>query len=398
MDVKFHLKSNGEPAKCYAGTRPCPIGGEHFSSEREARFYYEETRTSELFPQGIKSNEIDPKELAKLAEFTSDEEIIEQILLTGSDTALKNLGKNPNVSSDDLERAYKKAKSVMAKRMLIRNPNFPIRLLSGEDFAKKLSLTKDFSDYKKLLEDDDFGDRHALAIENDPTLRGKVYSNFYLSNPNNKLSKKFLMDSVNTPGGREKLGNIISSNRYPAEEIENLPKTMIYWGTISHLTNPDYLDGYANWIIKNGDIRNSHDSAVALEIARNPNTSADTLSKLAPTGFASKEIFENPKTPERVKIALTSINSDLARFSKIEKIRKDNNLNSILDYLGEERESVSLGRSYSASRMRVNMDKAGKLGLTPEDIVYLLQPQRYNAGFKFDPESGLFEGRIDSSD
>jgi hypothetical protein len=44
--AKYHITAKGEPGICRASNKPCPLGGAHFSSKKEAAAYYEKDRAA----------------------------------------------------------------------------------------------------------------------------------------------------------------------------------------------------------------------------------------------------------------------------------------------------------------------------------------------------------------
>ncbi len=68
--AKFHLKENGEPGRCRAFLRACPLGGEdeHYSSKEEARAGFEE-KMAKVYDEALLENvlvESDNKEQKSL--------------------------------------------------------------------------------------------------------------------------------------------------------------------------------------------------------------------------------------------------------------------------------------------------------------------------------------------
>lgn len=52
MATKYHVSADGNPHKCFASVRPCPLGGpeEHYASEADARQAFEASMADQTFP------------------------------------------------------------------------------------------------------------------------------------------------------------------------------------------------------------------------------------------------------------------------------------------------------------------------------------------------------------
>lgn len=81
--TKYHVKDNGEPGRCEAAEGNCPLGGEHFSSEEEARVYYETQNSGDALSTLKKPAQSTPADITKYdviipqQQFRSEEKKIE---------------------------------------------------------------------------------------------------------------------------------------------------------------------------------------------------------------------------------------------------------------------------------------------------------------------------------
>lgn len=68
---KYHLNNDGEPAPCTATVRPCPVGGEHFSNEDDARRFYEQSQESFVIAQKKDPYAVSEKAVKETVELAS---------------------------------------------------------------------------------------------------------------------------------------------------------------------------------------------------------------------------------------------------------------------------------------------------------------------------------------
>lgn len=124
--MKYHISpSTGNPNRCYANTKPCPIGGEkeHYSSKEEARSAFEKTQTESKPLKKLNANDTrktnshvyafteDGKEAITFEQREEFKSLHSKIHFAPTPSlnkkeikVLENLAEGRNVTNEDLDR------------------------------------------------------------------------------------------------------------------------------------------------------------------------------------------------------------------------------------------------------------------------------------------------------
>jgi hypothetical protein len=398
--LKYHITKKGEPGVCYA-KHSCPLGSadEHFNSSREAATAYETKMTAELIPQGKTKETLGKRELNQLARITSDNDLIKKALEEGSSQTYKALAKNPNVGMHHLVYAYNSTDDLAVHEELTKHPRFPVGKMTPDQWYRRLNDNVQYgSRYDYLRKDTHIGDEHIKVWqENNGSGNVAAYSQLreIVRNPDNKLSQEKIVELAEA--NYTLMGAAMDSNRYPADRIKDLPDNLVYWGNVYKNSNPDYLDGYADWAIKNEGGYKSMD--ILQKVAGNENTSSATLEKIARSGYADREVYGNPNTSAKVKASLEARNPEVASMAKVDRlIEAHGDLKNKLTVKNDVNSPFGGNRGIRDTVIQLDPKKVKELGLTKTDIGVVFNSRVYNAGFSYDEESGIIKGSSDTTD
>lgn len=406
MATKFHITKKGEPGYCSA-KYSCPLGDSdaHYDSKEAAQAAYEAKMVAQLVPTSATKSELSASQLSGLAKVSSDPEVIEEVLTRGSDRALKNLAKNPNLTEAQLAMAYSLEKASEATRSaLAGHPNFPISQMSVSEWADQVEANTNSTRVNDLLASDAVTDAHLDEITHRDAARlaGSRWGQptnvqRALVNPYNSLSEARVVELGEKSWSN--IGRAMESNRYPAERIVGLSKDLIYWGNIDHTSNPAYLTGYADWAIANKEEKPHDAEYIATRVATNPETPTEALESLAQNDIASVAVYRNPRASEEVRRLCEFNDPEVGRVVKLDRLQDQfgGKLQEEITYMARTDQPFA-NRGLYDTRVRFNVERMAELGLDKEDIMTLMGRGKFNGGVFFDQETGVFRGTVDSTD
>ena len=400
--AKFHITAKGEPGVCNAQYN-CPLGGadEHYGTKQEAQQAFEAKMTAELFPAGKSKASLGMRDLNALAKVTSDNELIEEALERGSDRTFKNLAKNPHAGMHHLVRAYNSTEDPATRKALTAHEHFPVGKMSPEEFAANYEA-QEFSGKGNLMKDNMVTDAHVDAVLALPKPRfggGNGWATQdALSNPHNKLSQEKIVEIAEQNWGS--LGAAMRSGRYPAERIKGLPKPLVYWGNVTNTKDQAYLDGYADWAIAHKEDLKGDAEYMAGTVARNEATSDATLRSLAQEGLALDAVYKSPNASAVTKAVAMEKSPEVQRIAKLEKLEAQfpEGLKAAITVEASTNSPFGVNRGIRDTRVQFDVAKVKELGLDSEDIHTLMGRGHYNGGSRYNAETGLFTGTVDSTD
>lgn len=397
--MKYHVNAKGEPGRCSANAGKCPFGGEdrHHESAQEARSAYEARMTESLIPAGMEKKDLGLKALNELAKVSSDQDVLTEVVMRGSERSFKNLAKNPNADSSTLALAALRSSDEGTKAALYDHPNYSADSMPIDALAERLSRPASTRAFK-LSEADCINDAHLTALKKLTPDFKNVNVQGMLRNSNNNLSQDAVVELAERSWLN--MGAAQQSNRYPAGRIKDLPKALVYWGNIDRTDNPAYLEGYADWAIGQKEIDQHNSTYYAARVAANPETPASALKKLAQEGLALPEVALHPRATDEVR-ALCAFNSpDAESALKVARLQDQfgGKLKEEIVYMENANNPFGSNRGITDVRVRFNTERMAELGLDANDVHTLMGRGRYNGGASFDPETGIFKGTIDSTD
>lgn len=396
--AKYHINKSGEPKPCNAAYK-CPFGSaeEHHDTAEAARDAYEKEMTTQLVPEGASKKDIGLRDLTKLARVSSDKEVLSDAVERGSDRTYRALSENRHMTPDLLSKAADKSSSSETRKRLVAHKNFPVAKMTGDDAAELYNPHQSWEN-ARLEGSNDLNDEHVSAIKKK---HPRASLDQAVSNPNNKVSNE---TAIKLAQNKHSIGSLMRGNRITGEYIGDLPAKDVYWGDIYKETNPEYLDGFATSSLKGAKSEDAVEREKAhynaTHVAKNEHTSPRTLHRLTEGGVSLREVYENPNTePETRELAISS-DPDLARRAHLDDL--DQSLPGGL--MGSLRDDSSTSypsgrnRGYSVTEVKFNTSKMKELGVDSEDIHILMDSRRFNAGARFDEETGVFRGAVDSTD
>lgn len=123
--------------------------------------------------------------------------------------------------------------------------------------------------------------------------------------------------------------------------------------------------------------------------------SSKTIDAIVSAGKANERMYTNPKISPEVKAKIEAQFADepFVRVGKLKDRIGDAEFSSIMQPAGGAR----LGNAYHETRMQFDAVKIKEYGLSRDDVLYMANARGFNAGVSYNPETGEFSGRVDSS-
>lgn len=394
--MSFHTSRKGENVKCEAPPGRCPLGGDHYETKEEADSALESRMSDSMFTPGDSARvKVDPagmrlSELNQAVKNTEDSEVISEGIARGSERTHKNMVKNSSLTSDQLKELRDTSDSDEVRKSSLNHQNFSPANMTPDEFADVAARRQNGA--SKLLADDSVDDAKLEAYMNHPRVRNTSSINAALENPNNKLSH----DKVLEHGSESwtSSGSAISSGRLSSSDIANLPERSVYWGSVSRERNPESLDGYASWATRE---KNESREMIGRYVAQNENTRTESLDKLGKAGVAAPEVYSNPKTSDSVRKELRESNPNVARKARLMDLEREHG--DLKKQIVTESNTTRpySGATYSTTHVQLDKKRIDELELSRDEVNDLMGARGYNAGSSYDPATGKFVGKIDSS-
>lgn len=412
MEMKYHINDRGEPGICHAVYK-CRFGrdaDQHFDTVDEARTAYEKEKVNELFPNGIEKDGLGRRELNKLVKYTDDQEILLQGVETGSPRIRASILSNRNTNADVLRKLYETVKdgkgAAIERREITAHRNYPIEDMSNEEFlnAVKERTKLSYTMRSEMFKDNGLGEQHKESLMK----FGAAEAIDAASNKNNKLSAETRYELLTKDKETKLLA--LRSGKLPASEIKQLDteeynNVALYGNKIEH---PAHLDEITVTALsgKHGD----DVSRRALEkVIHNNNLSERAISAIVRSNFNSKydqdyseginkALYNLPHISDSAKNVLISRSPEVERLKNIEQIAaKVGGMSKLKERIIKNYDEKSAGTSYRKVYVSFDKDELNKLGMGKDEVLTLMNRQAWNADFKYDEESGVFVGGIDSS-
>lgn len=404
--AKFHVNlETGNVGSCRAESGRCPFGGEenHFTSNGAARKAAEQI-LSEKYP----SKTLGLKELNSLAAETNDHSVISEILERGSSRTLANLSKNKNLTEKELKDALSQTDSPQL-RIAFMESFGSWEQMSPRDFEEltvaSIKNKHTVDGYEKLtknvLRNEFVSDADYDAVQNSDRIsenEKKKLSRILLSGKNQISPEKVLSEiEKGDQDWRSASSALVAfgNGKLRASELKKLPKEYLdamdsgFGGSSLsvgqlHILGEVALDKNATKLIQ-GIARDKKAYRILDNFAhKNLGKDVDAL------------IFANSNLSESSRQVISRRHSS-EPFVKVGNLRANQSKEEVDSILGSPTKK-KLGRAYNEVKYSVNLEKAKKYGLGSEDILYLANASGYNAGVNYNPETGEFSGRVDSSD
>jgi hypothetical protein len=400
--MKFHINpKTGEPGKCSAENGNCPFGSadEHYTSAEAARTAFE--KSNETFSLSL-------KEMNAQAKTTDDPVIIKKLIAAGSDRTLGNLAKNANLQTEDAEAILEKTTNPVIRAALYMNKKLVLKFddITPDDL-EEIAFRQNPRDNDPLYYPTD----NPLArMAKDPFITEAHYDRLSYSNrvPSNvKKGLPTLLAQANKIPSVRTIQWLEKNNwpRYPLnpdvalmagklkeDDLATAPDIYISHfsatGPSPRLTTKE-VDTLARVALKRDDDRlismTSSDSRI----------SSKSLEAIVAAGKGNEGLYKNPKLTSEAKAMIENqfANEPFVRVGKLKDSIGQTEFDSIMKPAG----GAKLGNTYHETRLDFDTAKIKEYGLTREDILHMANARGFNAGVSYNPETGEFSGRVDSS-
>lgn len=397
--MAIHTSRNGENVPCFAPPGECPLGGPHYETMDQADSALAERMDDSLFAPGAAvAPKTDPStmklsELSQAVKDSNEPEVLDAGIERGSNRTHKNMLKNQNVSADQLKALREKSDSDEIRKGALHHKNFAVENMTSDEFAQ-VALNDErggWSTGPKARITDNAVDDEKLAAYVAEAERRKRHPNVNqaLANPNNKLSSETVYEHASKSWTTS--GDAVRSGRLSSEQIENLPEGTVYWGDVDRSTDSKALDGYGSWAVKH------QDDYVAGRVARNENTSTETLDRLGNDGLAAREVYANPNASDSVRSKIRESNPEVSRMARIMDLEREHGPMKDQIVTDSRVSRPYSGAPYSTTVVKLDKEKIEKYNLSPEEVREVMGSRGYNAGSTYNAADGTFVGKVDSS-
>lgn len=399
MTVKYHVNDKGEPGVCNA-VHKCRFNAseeEHYDTPQEARAGYEKKMVEEIVPEGInKSTKLSASKLNKVAKFTDDQEILLDAAQRGSSRVRASVLSNHNSGGEVLRELYKTStpNSEEAKA-IVKHKNYPVEdLTTGQIIPVMRQYWAGGTERTKIAADDSINDEKSARISEFVKGDIKVLSAMAF-NENNQISKNQRTKMIDS--NKPLIAEAVNRGFYSPENVsrldDNTLRNQLYYN-FENLKDQKVIDAYVDEAIdRSSDVSNWE------KIRKNPQLSSRTINKIVSSGAAGSSVegfYYHKNTSPTTKAELQEAFPRLASIGKAQRATGKDSIKDIKDDLIVKSETKNIGTSYYADRIQLDKDKLSKYGLNKNDVEALFSGG-YNAGAVYNPETGEFTGKTDSS-
>lgn len=402
--MRYHINHKGEAGVCRATNGGCPFGGEadHFTSPEAARAHFEAS-------QNASTASLSLKEMNAAAKVTDDHTLIEELISHGSDRTLGNLAKNPNLTVDEITAAINKSTNSATRASLFLINHGPHELVTPSDLEEILTrlpaseqrtnspFYATSSKLNKLINNPSLTDAHYDRVSTSVRINDRIKNRFaVVLGEDNQISAQTTRDYMESSHWHAYPVNAdraVENGKLTETDLMEAPdKFLDHFSATgpSPIMTTKSVDILGRVAVKRGNER------LSMWVARDSRTSPNILETMGRFDVQSEYVYKNPNTPRaaRTAIAERHPNESYIRMGELRERIGDTEFESIK----KPGAGKQLGRSYSESTVNFDMKKVREYNLTNDDIFYLAGARGFNAGASFNPESGVFSGRVDSSD
>lgn len=400
--MAIHTSRNGENVPCFAPPGECPLGGPHYETMDQADSALAERMDDSLFAPGAAvAPKTDPStmklsELSQAVKDSNEPEVLDAGIERGSNRTHKNMLKNQNVSADQLKALREKSDSDEIRKGALHHKNFAVENMTSDEFAQ-VALNDERGGWstgpKARITDNAVDDEkfEAYVAEAERRKRNPKI-NQALANPDNKLTSETVYRHASKSWTTS--GDAIRSGRLSPEQIESLPENAVYWGDVDRSSDPKALEGYGNWAVKNGGDKGEY---IAGRVARNKNTSTETLDQMGNAGMGGREVYANENTSPEVRNKIRTTNPEVGRVARIMDLEREHGSMKAQIVTESNVSRPYSGAPYSTTVVKLDKEKIAKYNLSPEEVREVMGSRGYNAGSTYNAADGTFVGKVDSS-
>lgn len=403
--MRYHINpATGEPGRCSAKNGGCPFGGEneHYTSPEAAREAFEASNSDSTFSMSL-------KDMNSLAKTANDSQVIAGIIAKGSDRTLNNLAKNPNLTPQDVKTALAKTRNPAVRANLLVANNGPAELMEPADLeeilaklpAKEQHSTTAFyrngDKIARLVNNPYLTDEHYEQVINSSRIPAGLKNRFaIILGDDNKISPqktRAFIEAANWRNYPVNADRALVNKKLTEQDLMDAPDK--YLDNFS-ATGPSKILGTREVdILGQVAVKKGHDR-LQMWVAKDSRTSSHVLDTMGRFSLQSEHIYKNPNTSNHIKarIAEKDASKPYIRMDELRNKIGDAEYLSILKAGG----GSQLGRAYSQTETIFDMEKVRKYNLTNDDVFYMAGARGFNGGTRFNPDTGVFSGYIDSSD
>lgn len=440
--TKYHINSNDEAKVCTATVRACRFGAldgpNHFDNLNDAQKEAEkraEANEGGTFANTVKKtkkngtkNNVDENgvkvkkisaaqkakeealakapltghmtvsELNREAKTTTDQKVLLEAVRNGSPRVRGSVLENTHLEAEVLRELYKTTSNDQAgekeRNYIAGKLNYPIEDLTPQEIFNELRKQGYGGGRNdKIYADNSINDEKADAIVKASGQNNRGISEIAF-NKNNQItdekrnelidSSPIIVVSAIEKGLREP--KVI--DKFTDKEMENL----VYSGT-SRVKDPELLDEIANQMIKR-DYTHGWD-----RITSRPQLPSKTINKLIVSGKLKdsvSELHHHPNTSDDTKKAIEDIYPHMASYGKAERATGTRSVFEAQKALTIEASESGTLTGWHTKKVQVDKEKVKEYGLTDKDVQTLFS-YGHNVGGHYDPETGVFTGKTDSS-
>jgi len=390
----FHINfETGEVNKCHAKIQ-CPFASqdEHYNTRVEAVEAYEKAMMESLFP----TTEPDVKTLGslakrKLASFTTNQKIIDELIEDSDQNVLKKLAKNESMSPEQLVKIHDLLEDDKIKNYLALNSNYPKDKLTGEELLLNLRAGKVVS----IKDMNTYGDEHALALESQRKINELK---ILIKNKNNQLSDKMIKGLVERHSTL--LGASIERGSYSTDEMNNLSyEEIASIDSLTYRNNEDVKNKIVSWVANKPY---SKDNERFIGTLLNAGINDKQAKALVKAGYHHKNFLLVENLDKESLLTLVKSLPDAKALFEAKHIAEKNN-SSLYDFhytliKTTEKKQPRAFRGLVDTTYVLDKDLVKKNRLTPEHIKELFASD-YNGEFSsYDEDSGIVRLTRDSTD
>lgn len=383
MAQQFHIGSKGA-APCNAQPGKCPLGGDHFDSEREAEKAYESQMEEQGHSDQVISKKMSLSELAQAAKTTDDPKMIDKILESNGKRATGNLVNNPNLSREQVDKLLEQRPDL--EKRLKDHPNLHFSKWDRERFngygqSSKLpdNLTEEELDVIK----DRCGGRLPFSAQRQ-------------INESTNVSSEYRTNHLIEQGSYQPVLNALRNNAEFDQHkvVKTFGRVDLAW------VSREVTDRNAALEISDYNTEDTSETSMRNYIAGNDKLDSDTLNAIYErhqeeydTNKAGMLLYRNPNTPDKVKARLRENNESAKSYGKIEDLAESGKLREVFSTGGQS------PRAFGSQRETYRFDpqKIKEAGLGPRDVDTYIRSYNgnYLFGASYNPETGIYTGYID---
>lgn len=324
--------------------------------------------------------------LNRLIKTTDDINLQRLAVQHGSERTLKSFASNDNAKAAVLAEAFAKSSDKVTQKALLNNKNYPLAAVPDDSIV-------DY--YKSPNHDIDVILKSGLtANQTRNLLNSDIYTKFVIrdayaayAGQDEDPNEYFEIASQN----ESSVAAGISTGRFPADRIKDLPKTSIAASTVRNIDNKDYLDAYTDVVT---NMSYSDGQPIAEAIVNNPHSTSENLEKLADAGFNLEKIAMDRRVSMDYLKSIEGNHPSLRRLIHLRKVSDEFEPKGLRKGLlkDEKVKQPYANRGYYETTYTLDLDKVKKYNLTSDEISEIFHGGSYNAG------TGELKQTFDSTD